>query len=225
MRILYVEDDPATRAHVVRGLREAGHEIAERDNGDAALLAASHESFDLLIVDRMIPGVDGLQLIKALRAMGVETPALVLSALGEVDHRVEGLRAGSDDYLAKPFAMVELLARIEALARRAGTEREVARLSEGDLVLDLLKREAARDGQSLSLQPREFELLEYLLRHAGQVVTRSMLLEQVWGIDFDPQTNVVDVHISRLRQKLDRGFPVPLLHTIRGRGYVLSAER
>ena len=209
---------------MVRGLVEVGHEVVERDNGDAALLAASHETFDLLLVDRMVPGVDGLQLIKALRGMGVTTPALVLSALGEVDHRVEGLQAGSDDYLAKPFAMVELLARIDALARRSGAEREVALLAEGDLELDLLKREASRGGELLALQPREFELLEYLLRHAGQVVTRSMLLEQVWGIAFDPQTNVVDVHISRLRQKIDRGFPTALLHTVRGRGYRLSTD-
>lgn len=220
-----VEDDTETRTHLEAGLTAAGHDVTAEGNGDTALLAASHSAFDVLVVDRMIPGVDGLQMIRALRGMGVTTPALVLSALGDVDHRVEGLRAGSDDYLAKPFAMSELLARIDALLRRANVDCSEQELREGDLRLSLIDRTVFRGDRELALQPREFELLEYLLRHAGQVVTRSMLLEQVWGLAFDPQTNVVDVHVSRLRRKIDRDFDAPLLHTIRGRGYVLSAER
>jgi two-component system OmpR family response regulator len=186
---------------------------------------ALEEDFEAMVVDRMLPGLDGLALIRSLRAAGKKTPALILSALGEVDDRVEGLRAGGDDYLVKPFAFAELLARLDALRRR--TESETATqtaLRVGDLEMDLLTRMVRRAGRPIDLQPREFRLLEYLLRHSGQVVTRTMLLENVWDYNFDPQTNVIDVHISRLRSKIDKDFQRPLLHTVRGAGYVIRAE-
>ena len=223
MRILVVEDDAEVRAYLERALQSEGHSVAAVEDGDAALIEAAHGDYAVAIVDRMLPGLDGLAVIRALRAMGRDVPVLVLSALGDVDHRVEGLRAGGDDYLAKPFAFSELLARVEALARRRSGTEESTTLEVGDLQLDLLSREARRGGQRVDLQPREYSLLEYLMRHAGQVVTRTMLLEAVWDLKFDPQTNVVDVHISRLRQKIDKDFPQPLIHTVRRAGYMLRA--
>ncbi|MEM8608318.1 MAG: response regulator transcription factor [Myxococcota bacterium] len=223
MNILVVEDDAEVSAYVVKGLEEAGHHARAVLDGDSALLEASHGQFDAVIIDRMLPGLDGISVVKALRAMGKDTPVLILSALGEVDHRVEGLRAGSDDYLTKPFAFSELLARVEAMARRSRRSEAHTALSVGDLELDLLSRTAKRGDRSIELLPREFALLEYMMVHAGQVVTRTMLLESVWGLNFDPQTNVVDVHIARLRQKIDKGFDTRLIHTVRGAGYVIRA--
>jgi two-component system OmpR family response regulator len=223
MRILVVEDDEQTAAYMVKGLTESGYVVDKTGNGRDGLFLATSNDFDAIVVDRMLPGLDGLSLIQALRAARVATPVLILSALGQVDDRVQGLRAGGDDYLTKPFAFSELLARLEALLRRRSGPAVVTRLSVGDLEMDLLSRSVKRAGQAVELQPREFRLLEYLMRHAGQVVTRTMLLEGVWDYHFDPQTNVIDVHISRLRQKIDKGFEAPLLHTVRGAGYCLRA--
>ena len=225
MRVLIIEDDREVSSYVRQGLAQAGWNVDVADDGKDGLLLATTESYDALVVDRMLPGVDGLTLIRTLRASDNETPVLILSALGEVDDRVKGLHAGGDDYLVKPFAFSELLARLEALIRRtrsSGTQNETT-LSLADLEVDLLKCEVQRGGTKIDLQPREFQLLEFLLRHAGQVVTRTMLLEGVWNYHFDPQTNVIDVHISRLRAKIDKGFDKPLLHTVRGAGYRLSA--
>jgi len=222
MQILLVEDDVEAARHVGSGLQEAGYEVQHCADGAAGLAAAQAARFDLLIVDRMLPHVDGLALIGALRQQGVPTPVLVLSALGTVDDRVEGLRAGGDDYLVKPFALAELLARVEALLRRAsGDVHHVGVLRVADLELNVLARRVTRGGREIALTAKEFQLLEYLMRRVGQVVTRTMLLESVWNLHFDPQTNLIDVHISRLRQAIDRGFEVPLLHTIRGSGYVI----
>ena len=223
MRILVVEDDEQTAAYMVKGLTESGYVVDRADNGRDGLFLATSSDFDAVVVDRMLPGLDGLSLIQALRAARVATPVLILSALGQVDDRVQGLRAGGDDYLTKPFAFSELLARIEALLRRRTGPAVVTKLAVGDLEMDLLGRSVRRAGRSVDLQPREFRLLEYLMRHAGQVVTRTMLLEGVWDYHFDPQTNVIDVHVSRLRQKIDKGFEAPLLHTVRGAGYCLRA--
>jgi len=225
MRILIVEDDPEVARYLVKGLRESGYTADHAPTGNEGLAMASGEGYDALIVDRMLPGLDGLSLIEALRKTGKTTPVLILSALGDVDQRVRGLRAGGDDYLAKPFAFTELLARLEAVLRR-GTASKTPQtvLKIGDLELDLLSRTVKRGGAPIDLQPREFRLLEYLMRHAGHVVTRTMLLEGVWDYHFDPQTNVIDVHISRLRQKVDKGFPKPLIHTVRGAGYSLRAD-
>jgi two-component system OmpR family response regulator len=223
MRILVVEDDEQTAAYMVKGLTESGYVVDKAGNGRDGLFLATSNDFDAIVVDRMLPGLDGLSLIQALRAARVSTPVLILSALGQVDDRVQGLRAGGDDYLTKPFAFSELLARLEALLRRRSGPAVVTRLTVGDLEMDLLSRAVKRAGQAVELQPREFRLLEYLMRHAGQVVTRTMLLEGVWDYHFDPQTNVIDVHISRLRQKIDKGFETPLLHTVRGAGYCLRA--
>jgi two-component system OmpR family response regulator len=225
LRVLIIEDDRDVSAYVRQGLTQAGWNVDVADDGRQGLLLATTEKYDALVVDRMLPHVEGLTLIRTLRASENMTPALILSALGEVDDRVKGLQAGGDDYLVKPFAFSELLARLEALVRRAksaGNQNETT-LSLADLEVDLLKREVRRGGQSIDLQPREFQLLEFLLRHQGQVVTRTMLLEGVWNYHFDPQTNVIDVHISRLRGKIDKGFDKPLLHTVRGAGYRLSA--
>jgi len=224
VRILVIEDDKDVASFIRNGLAQAGCNVDHAANGKDGLLLATTERYDALIVDRMLPGVDGLTVIRTLRASDNSTPALILSALGEVDDRVKGLKAGGDDYLVKPFAFSELLARLEALARRtkSGTEAEPTVLRAADLEMDLLRREVRRGGQPIELQPREFQLLEFLLRHAGQVVTRTMLLEGVWDYHFDPQTNVIDVHISRLRSKIDRGFDRPLLHTVRGAGYRLD---
>jgi two-component system, OmpR family, response regulator len=219
MRILIIEDDRDAAQYLAKGLRESGHSAELAEDGRAGLLRAAVEPFDVLIVDRMLPNLDGLSLVQHLRKTGHATPVLFLSALGDVDDRVKGLRAGGDDYLAKPYAFSELLARIENLGRRRNQRAAATRLKVADLELDLLSRKASRAGQAIDLQPREFQLLETLMRHAGQVMTRTMLLEQVWNYHFDPQTNVIDVHISRLRQKIDRGFEPPLIHTVRGAGY------
>jgi two-component system, OmpR family, response regulator len=219
MRVLIIEDDRDAAQYLAKGLRESGHSAEVAEDGRDGLLRAAVEPFDVLIVDRMLPNLDGLSLVQHLRKTGHATPVLFLSALGEVDDRVKGLRAGGDDYLAKPYAFSELLARIENLGRRRNQRAAATRLKVADLELDLLSRKATRAGQAIDLQPREFQLLETLMRHAGQVMTRTMLLEQVWNYHFDPQTNVIDVHISRLRQKIDRGFEPPLIHTVRGAGY------
>ncbi len=224
MHVLLVEDDAETAAYIEKGLREIGHTVDVAATGPDGLNLALHCAFGAAVVDRMLPGLDGLSLIAALRAADNRLPVLILSALGQTDHRVEGLHAGGDDYLAKPFAFSELEARLAALARRAGQAPAQTALKLGDLEVDLLARKAVRAGRDIALQPKEFAVLEYLLRHAGQVVTRTMLLEHVWGYHFDPQTNVIDVHISRLRQKIDKGFAAPLLHTVRGAGYCLRAE-
>ena len=226
MRILVIEDDPEVLSFVVKGLTEQGHTVDQATDGASGLLLATTESFDVMIVDRMLPELDGLTLIKSVRGADIDTPMLILSALGEVDNRVEGLKAGGDDYLTKPFAFSELMARIEALARRSTTLHEPeTMLKVADLELNLLARTATRGGTDIDLQPREFRLLEFLMRHTGQVVTRTMLLEKVWDYNFDPQTNVIDVHVSRLRSKIDKGFEVPLIQTIRGAGYMIDAPR
>ena len=221
MRILVVEDDPEASRYIARGLAEAGHLVETAADGERGLLRARDEGFDVAVVDRMLPKLDGIALVETLRAENVSTPVLFLSALGEVDDRVVGLRAGGDDYLVKPFAFVELLARIEVLARRGDASGSPTHFAVGDLDLDLLTRRVSRGDQTINLQPREFRLLEYLMRHANQVVTRTMLLENVWDYHFDPQTNVIDVQISRLRAKIDKDFDRPLLHTVRGAGYVV----
>ena len=223
MRILLIEDDRQMADYLRKALAEVGAVVDHAADGREGLLAAASGDYEALIVDRMLPGLDGLGIVRTLRASGNQTPVLFLSALGEVDDRVEGLRAGGDDYLIKPFAFSELHARVEALLRRGAADVPETRLRVGDLELDLLKREVSRAGVSIQLQPREFRLLECLMQHAGQVVTRTMLLEQVWDYHFDPQTNVIDVHISRLRGKIDKDFHPPLLHTVRGAGYMLRA--
>jgi two-component system OmpR family response regulator len=221
MRVLVIEDDRDTLAYIAKGLEEAGHVVDGAADGKEGLFMALEESYDAIVIDRMLPGIDGLSIVQSMRAAEKRTPVLVLSALGEVEDRVEGLRKGGDDYLTKPFAFSELLARLEALVRRGDAEPVVTKLQVGDLEMDLLGRTVARGGRTIDLQPREFRLLEYLMRHSGQVVTRTMLLERVWDYHFDPQTNVIDVHISRLRRKIDRDFDTPLLHTVRGAGYAL----
>ena len=224
MRILVIEDDPEVAAYLVKGLKEQGHGVDHAEDGNNGLFLASSEDYDAMIIDRMLPQLDGLTIVKTVRATGKTTPMLLLSALGEVDDRVEGLRAGGDDYLTKPFAFSELIARVDALIRRnTQSGSGESKLSVADLEVDLLTRFVQRAGQKIDLQPREFRLLEYLMRHAGQVVTRTMLLVQVWDYHFDPQTNVIDVHISRLRGKIDKGFSKPLLHTVRGAGYMINA--
>jgi two-component system OmpR family response regulator len=224
MRILLIEDDESTAAYIAKGLREEGHVVDHAANGRDGLFLAMGEPFDIIVTDRMLPGPDGLSIIRALRMAQITTPILVLTALGEVEKRVEGLEAGADDYLAKPFAFAELRARLRALARRpAGPPAEQSALSLGDLRMDLLTRVAMRGARKLELMPTEWRLLEYLLRHAGQVVTRTMLLEKVWDFSFDPSTNVVDVHVSRLRRKLDAPGEAPMIRTVRGAGYALEA--
>jgi len=222
MKLLVIEDDRAAAAYIAKGLAESGYVVDQAFEGRDGLFMASSGKYDALIVDRMLPNMDGLSLISALRAAEVRTPVLILSALGAVDDRVKGLRAGGDDYLVKPFAFAELLARIEALLRRGPSVQATTKLKVGELELDLLARTVSRQGRAIDLLPREFSLLEFLMRHAGQVVTRTMLLESVWDYHFDPQTNVIDVHISRLRHKLDKGFAHPMLQTVRGAGYRLS---
>jgi two-component system, OmpR family, response regulator len=219
LKILLVEDDGENADYVANGLREEGHLVAQAASGAEGLICAMDNGFDLLIVDRMIPGLDGLNVVKSLRAAGRDTPVLFLTALGGVEDRVLGLNAGGDDYLVKPFAFSELVARVAALGRRPRTTAAETRLQVLDLELDLLSRTVRRRGELIELQPREFRLLEYLMRHAGQVVTRTMLLEHVWDIDFAPRTNVVETHISRLRTKVDKGFEAELIHTVRGAGY------
>ena len=222
MRVLIIEDDAQLAAYLSKAFAEIGAVVEHAADGRDGLLRAAGNDYDVLVVDRMLPSLDGLGIVRTLRASGDKTPVLILSALGDVDDRVEGLRAGGDDYLVKPPVFSELQARIEALMRRVSpAETASTRLRLGDLEMDLLAREVTRAGTRIPLQPREFRLLEYLLRHAGQVVTRTMLLEHVWDYHFDPQTNVIDVHISRLRGKIDKGFAYPLLHTVRGAGYVV----
>ena len=222
IRVLVVEDDAETAAYVVKGLNECGHNADHAADGREGLLMADSSDYQVIVCDRMLPKVDGVTMTRTLRGGGNRTPILMLSALGDVDDRVVGLKAGADDYLVKPFAFSELQARIEALVRRAEPESPDTVLHVSGLEMDLLKREVRRDGKKIDLQPREFRLLEYLMRHSGQVVTRTMLLEKVWDYHFDPQTNVIDVHISRLRGKIDKEFDMPLLHTVRGAGYMLS---
>ena len=223
MKVLVIEDDREASRYLEKALTEAGHSADVAGDGETGETLAENGHYDVLIVDRMLPKKDGLSVIMALRAKGIGTPVLILSALGQVDDRVTGLRAGGDDYLTKPYAFSELLARIEVLQRRKNPKEAETIYRVGDLELDRLAHTAKRGGQDIILQPREFRLLEYLMRHAGQVVTRTMLLENVWDYHFDPQTNVIDVHISRLRSKIEKGFDTPLLHTVRGAGYMLKA--
>lgn len=222
MRVLLIEDDRSVAEFIVKGFEERGTEIAAAVTGSSGLAEARSGNFDVLIVDRMLPEIDGMSIIGTLRKENDQTPVLVLSALGEVDDKVQGLNAGADDYLAKPFNFEELYSRVEALVRRRQIDAPVTHLTVADLELDLLAHEVRRAGKKLLLQPREFRLLEYLMRHRGQVVTRAMLLENVWDYHFDPQTNVIDVHVSRLRQKIDKDFDEQLLRTVRGAGYVLE---
>ena len=223
MKVLVIEDDREAARYLEKALSEAGHSADVAVDGETGETLAENGNYDVMIIDRMLPKKDGLSVIMALRAKGIETPVLILSALGQVDDRVTGLRAGGDDYLTKPYAFSELLARIEVLQRRKNPKEAETIYRVGDLELDRLAHTAKRAGQDIVLQPREFRLLEYLMRHAGQVVTRTMLLENVWDYHFDPQTNVIDVHISRLRSKIEKGFDTPLLQTVRGAGYMLKA--
>ena len=223
MRVLIVEDDMEAAAAMVRGLTESGFDPLHAPDGAEGLVAAQKGGFDVYVVDRMLPKLDGLAMVETLRREGDQTPVLFLSALGEVNDRITGLKAGGDDYLVKPYAFAELVARVEALARRRETGSVQTVLKVGDLEMDLIGRTVTRAGTEIDLQPREFQLLEFLMRHAGQSVTRTMLLEKVWEYHFDPQTNVIDVHISRLRSKIDKGFDRPMLQTVRGAGYRLDA--
>lgn len=226
MNILLIEDENETASYVAKGLRQAGHTVERVANGSEGLSQAKRQSHDLVIVDRMLPDLDGLSLTRQLRESGVQLPVLFLTALGGVSDRVDGLEAGGDDYLVKPFALSELIARVNALTRRTirvGADVQT-RLHAGDLEMDLIGRTVSRAGASIDLQPQEFKLLEYLVRHAGRIVTRSMLLENVWELGFDPQTNIVESHMSRLRAKLDRNSPSPLIETVRGAGYILRAD-
>ena len=226
MRLLIVEDDAEAAAYLTKAFREVGHVADHAADGLEGYAMAEGGGYDVLVIDRMLPRLDGLSLIRSLREQKDETPALILSALAQVDDRVKGLRAGGDDYLPKPYAFSELLARVEVLARRRGAPAsEPTTYRVGELVLDRLAHRVTREGQEVVLQPREFRLLEYLMKHAGQVVTRTMLLENVWDYHFDPQTNVIDVHVSRLRAKVDKGFEQPMIHTIRGAGYMVRDAR
>jgi two-component system OmpR family response regulator len=222
MRLLLIEDDLQAAEYLVKGLRESGYSVEHSPDGRDGLDKAGRGPYDVIIADRQLPYLDGLSVITALRERSDRTPVLILSALGTVDDRVHGLKAGGDDYLTKPFAFAELLARIEALNRRGAAASETTRLKIADLELDLLARRVTRAARNIELTTKEFQLLEYLVRHAGQTVTRTMLLEGVWNLHFDPQTNITDVHMSRLRNAIDKGFPKPLIHTVRGAGYVLK---
>ena len=222
VKILLVEDDRETAEYIAKGLREHGHVVDKADNGRDGLYMATGEPYDVMIVDRNLPKMDGLSLVKAARTSGTKTPVLFLTTMGGVDDRVAGLEAGADDYLVKPFAFAELLARVGALARRPPLMAATA-LSVGDLEVDLLSRTVVRGGKRIELLAQEFKILEYLMRHAGEIVTRTMLLEKVWDFHFDPKTNIVETHISRLRSKIDKGFEKPLLHTVRGAGYVIRS--
>jgi two-component system, OmpR family, response regulator len=224
MHLLAIEDDAEAAAFLAKGLRESGYTVDLATDGRDGLFQATEEKYDLLIVDRQLPHLDGLSIVQLLRNNGNHTPVLVLSALGSVDERIEGLRAGGDDYLTKPFAFGELIARIEALLRRGQATEVSTRLRVADLEMDLLGRTVSRAGQRLDLTQKEYQLLEFLMRRTGQVVTRTMLLENVWDLHFDPQTNVIDVHMSRLRSVVDKGFDTPLIHTVRGAGYILRDE-
>ena len=222
MQILLIEDDARVAAFVAKTLRAEGHIVDHRADGKAGLIQASSEHYDVIVLDRMLPQVDGLRILQTMRATGDATPVLILSALGDTDERVKGLRAGGDDYLAKPFAVSELVARVEALGRRRRGTEEAARIEIGDFVLDRVARTATRGGRRIELTEREYRIVEYLALSAGRVVTRAMLLEHVWDYRFDPQTNIIDQHVSRLRQKLDRGFEAPLIETVRGAGYAIG---
>lgn len=222
MRILIIEDDQEVSAFIAKGMKEARHSTVVAHSGKDGLLLASTEEYDVLIIDRMLPQLDGLCIIKTLRALDKSMPILILSALGDVDDRVNGLRSGGDDYLVKPFAFSELLARVEILGRRQHKEAEQTTISAQNIEVDLMTRKVTRAGISIDLQTREFSLLEYLLKHKNQVVTRTMLLENVWDYHFDPQTNVIDVHVSRLRSKIDKGFDTPIIQTVRGAGYIIE---
>lgn len=226
MRALLIEDDNDVASYVSKGLKEQGYTVDIASDGKEGLGLASTESYDVMIVDRMLPKLDGLSILKSIRAAENHTPVIILSALGEVDDRVKGLKSGGDDYIVKPFSFSELLARMEALIRRSEVtpDAAVTSLGVGDLEMDLLSRKVTRAGVKIDLQSREFKLLEYLVKHQGQVVTRTMLLENVWNYHFDPQTNVIDVHISRLRAKIDKEFDHPLIRTVRGAGYVIEAS-
>ena len=221
MRVLIVEDDQEAASYMAKGLKESGYVVDHVADGREALYRVAAETYDAAVVDRMLPGVDGLTIIKTMRSAGNHIPVLILSALGDVDDRVKGLKAGGDDYLVKPYAFAELLARLEALLRRGRSDAPDTMLKVADLEMDLVGRTVRRAGRPIELKPKEFALLEYLMRHAGHVVTRTMLLENVWDYSFDPQTNVIDVHVSRLRHKIDKGHDKPLLSTIRGAGYSL----
>ncbi len=222
MKILLIEDDREAASYLIQALDEAGHVSHHAADGETGYAMASSMDYDVLIIDRMLPRRDGISIIESLRAEDDNTPVLILSALGEVDDRVTGLRAGGDDYLTKPYAFTELLARVEVLARRSSPNEGETHFEVGGLSLDRLSRKVERDGENILLQPREFRLLEYLMKHSGQVVTRTMLLENVWDYHFDPQTNVIDVHMSRLRSKIDKGYKGQILHTIRGAGYMIK---
>jgi two-component system OmpR family response regulator len=224
MKILLIEDDSHTSAYVANGLREQGHEVDHSATGRDGLSLASGGGYHVMVIDRMLPGVDGLTIVKRVRATGIKSPVLMLTTLGGINDRVEGLEAGADDYLTKPFAFAELLARVNALARRLPLAEEEALLRVGNLELNRLERTVTRAGRSMELQPQEFRLLEYLMRHSGQVVTRTMLLQNVWDFHFDPHTTVVETHISRLRAKIDRDFDEELIHTVRGSGYFLGVS-
>jgi len=223
VKLLVIEDDKEAAQYLVKGLKEQGYVADHASNGKDGLFLATTEEYDAMIIDRMIPGVDGLTIVQTLRASSNETPIIVLTALDKVDERVKGLRAGADDYLVKPYSFSELLARLETITRRKTSEKAETKLTCGELKMDLLTRTVTRDGVEVELQAREFALLEFLMRHCGRVVTRTMLLEKVWDYNFDPQTNVIDVHISRLRQKIDKGFDKSLIQTLRGSGYKLVA--
>ena len=224
MRVLLVEDDRETAGHIVHALENQGHTVEQAHDGVDGLTRARSGEYSAMIVDRMLPGMDGLSLVKQLRAEGRQTPVLFLTTMSGLDDRVEGLEGGGDDYLVKPFAFSELLARVNAIARRRSEAGEPTRLRIADLEIDLIRRTASRGGKNIDLQPQEFKLLEFLLRNAGRVVTRAMLLESVWELHFDPRTNIVETHLSRLRSKVDRGFGTELIHTVRGTGYILRAD-
>ena len=223
MKILVIEDDQETADYLARGLRESGHSVDHTADGRDALILATDEDYDVMVVDRMLPSIDGLSLAKAVRGAGNQTPILFLTSLGGIDDRVEGLEAGGDDYVVKPFAFSEILARVNALARRAPLKAEETTLHVADLKMDLIRRKVTRADKSIDLQPREFRLLEVLMSNADKVLTRTMLLERVWDFHFDPKTSVVETHISRLRAKVDKGFDAELIHTVRGTGYCLRA--
>ena len=225
MKLLLIEDDAATARYIVKGIRQHGHVVDHAATGRDGLFLAAGEQYDVLVVDRMLPELDGLAVVKTIRSAGIDAPVLFLTALDGIDDRVEGLEAGGDDYLVKPFAFAELLARVNALARRPPPSSQTTAYQVADLELNLLRREVTRAGTRIELQPQEFKLLEYLMRHAGQVLTKTMLLENVWDFHFDPQTTVVETHISRLRGKVDQGFDRPLIHTVRGAGYCLRDGR
>ncbi|MBY0407224.1 MAG: response regulator transcription factor [Rickettsiales bacterium] len=222
MKLLLIEDDKESAKYLMKGLREQGYVIDHAENGKDGLFLAASEKYDAMIIDRMVPEIDGITIIQTLRASGNETPMIILTALDKVEERVRGLKSGADDYLAKPYSFTELMARLEAITRRKAGEKAVTKLVCGELEMDLLTRSVVRAGKEIELQAREFALLEYMMRNCGTVVTRTMLLEHVWDYNFDPQTNVIDVHISRLRQKIDKGFEKSMIQTLRGAGYKLT---